>query len=257
MAPVLERLELDRPDLVTTADLAAILDQVQVATPARIVAARLRKSGWLLATGQRGVWEFAPAEAAGPYSRHDPVMPLRSFLVAHPGQRVALTFQAGAWAHGLADRLPARLEVAVPDGAVSRRLPDSLSASVFEPVLPTTEVREVPVLPVESILVHMAVRPTDVRSWASAVEWLADLAAASVWDGLEAELGGRPRAVAVRAGYLLQGLRPDLADRIQASFPARSRVWFGRRGPMLRHDSGWQVADTLLPLDPRTMGAVV
>jgi hypothetical protein len=256
MAPVLERLELDRPEVVTTASLAALLDEAHLATPTRVVASRLRESGWLLATSQRGVWEFVPAEVAGPYSRHDPVMPLKAFLVAHPSDSAALTFQAAAWAHGLADRVPARLEVAVPSGLVSRRLPNALAPSVFVPALPTVGLRGVPTLRVESILAHMAAKPNHVRSWTSAAEWLPDVAAAATWDNLFPELQSRPQSVAARAGHLLQGWRPDLADQIESSFPVSSRTWFGPRGKMLRHDARWQVADTLLPFDPRQMGAV-
>ncbi|MDR1449439.1 MAG: hypothetical protein LBI84_04440, partial [Propionibacteriaceae bacterium] len=171
MAPVLERLELERPEVVTTAVLSEILLEAGLATPARVVAARLRESGWFLATGQRGAWEFVPAEAAGPYSRHDPVMPLKAFLAAHPKVSVALTFQAGVWAHGLADRVPGCLEVAVPDGSVSRRLPVSLAPFAFAAELAAVKLRGVPVLTVESIFTHMAARPDAVRSWASAFEW--------------------------------------------------------------------------------------
>jgi hypothetical protein len=201
------------------------------------------------------VWEFVPAEAAGPYSRHDPVMPLKSYLAAHPADRIALTLQAGAWAHGLANRVPSNPEVAVAAGTVLRRLPATLAPSVFNPALPTTEARGVPVLAAESILVHMAVRPTDVRSWASAVEWLPDLAAQAAWDCLSVELVARPRSVAVRTGYLLQGLRPDLAAQIAQTAPVTSRVWFGPRGKMFRYDTSWLVADTLLPSDPRRWDA--
>jgi len=96
MARVLERLELDRPEIVTTADLDAILADLGITTPTRVAAARLRAAGWLLATGQRGAWEFAPAELAGPYSRHDPVTPLKSFMAGHTNVACALTFQSAA-----------------------------------------------------------------------------------------------------------------------------------------------------------------
>jgi predicted transcriptional regulator of viral defense system len=253
MARVLERLELDRAQLVTTATLAAMLVEAGIKTPARVVAARLREHGWLLPTDQRGVWEFAAADLAGPYSQGDPLVSVKSFRARRPETSCALTFQTAAWAHGLADRVPARLEVAVPAGAVARHLPRSLDGSVFVPVLPTTTVREVPVLAAESVLVHMAAKPSAVRSWASASEWLPDLAAELDGDLLVAELSERPPTVIARAGYLLQGLRPDLALRLrQAPLPA-GKTWFGPRGKLLRHDARWQIADTLLPFDPRDL----
>jgi predicted transcriptional regulator of viral defense system len=253
MAPVLERMELDRPQLVTTAALATMLVDAGIKTPARVVAARLRGRGWLLPTGQRGVWEFAPAELAGPYSQGDPLVAVKSFLAGHREASCALAFQAAAWAHGLADRVPVRLEVAVPTGAVSRRLPGSLAGSVFVPALPTATIREVPVLASESALAHMAAKPADVRSWASAREWLPDLAAESDGGRLIAELSGRPPTVTARAGYLLQGLRPDLALRLRKAPLPAGKTWFGPRGKLRRHDARWQIADTLLPFDPRAL----
>jgi predicted transcriptional regulator of viral defense system len=253
MAPVLERLELDQPTFVTSGDLARILEEEGVRTSVRVVAARLRARGWLLSTDRRGVWEFAPAAVAGPFSRHDPQAPLQAFLLQHPDARCGLTFQAAAWAHGIADRVPARLEVAASDSAVARQLPRSLSTSVFAPRLGTVTLRAVPVLAAESVLVHMAARPSAVRSWESATEWLAGLAAECSWPALSAELRGRPATVTARTGYLLEGMRPDLAASLRQLSPPKDKTWFGPRRPLLRHDSTWLIADTLLPFDPRTL----
>jgi hypothetical protein len=67
------------------------------------------------------------------------------------------------------------------------------------------------------------------------------------------KLDARPATVSGRAGYLLQGLRPDIAARIAGP---KTKTWFGRRRKIVRHDNRWQVADTLLPFDPRTLGRV-
>jgi hypothetical protein len=96
-----------------------------------------------------------------------------------------------------------------------------LAGSVFVPALPAAMIRKVPVLVSESVLVHMAAKPSDVRSWASASEWFPDLTGELDGDRLVAELVGRPPTVAARAGYLPQGLRPDLAFRLrEVSLPA-------------------------------------
>jgi hypothetical protein len=60
LAPVLEQLELYQADLVTTARLDELVRTAGIRTATRTVATRLRERGWLLPTGQRGVWEFAP-----------------------------------------------------------------------------------------------------------------------------------------------------------------------------------------------------
>jgi hypothetical protein len=249
LAPVLAELELAGADLVTTAQLDGLLRAAGIRTETRIVAARLRELGWLLPTGQRGVWEFAPAAVAGPYSRGGHTRLFRSVL-ARTEVACGLTFQAAAWAHGLADRAPARVEVAAATPQDARRLPGELDVSVFAPHLGYVTAKGVPALPPASILVHMATSPSRVRSWVSAIEWLPDVAAEATPGDALAELRGRPATVTARLGYLLQGLRPDIIEQITGP---STKTWFGPRRTVIRHDSRWQVADTLLPFDPRTL----
>jgi hypothetical protein len=257
MAILLEELELEQPTLVTSDHLQRLVDHHAIRTPTKVIAARLREKGWLLPTGRRGVWEFAPAAVAGPYSRNDPVTPLRAFLLARPEAKCALTFQAAAWAHGLADRAPLRMEVAATTAALAKQLPSSVAGSVFDPRLDPDELRGVPVLAPESVVVQMATKPAAVRSWASALAWLPELAHVLTWEMLEQELDGRPSSVLSRTGYLLQGLRPDLAQEIRDvglwAKKTVSKTWFGPRRTLLRHDAVWQIADTILPFDPRAL----
>jgi len=253
MGGILEELELEQPTLVTSEYLTRLVRQHGLQTPTKVVAARLRERGWLLPTGRRGVWEFAPAAVAGALSRNDPVTPLRAFLAARPRARCALTFQAAAWAHGAADRVPAHLEVAAASSELVRQLPTSLSGVLFDPQLDYQILRAVPVLAVESIVVHMGTRPAAVRSWSSALEWLPELASMLALDPLRRELAGRPATVLARTGYLIQGLRPDLADAFREGANLTGKTWFGPRGKLRRHDAVWQIADTLLPFDPREL----
>lgn len=252
LAPVLEQLELEQADLVTMSRLDELVRSAGVRTQTRTVAARLRERGWLLPTGQRGVWEFAPAAVAGAHSRGGPTTLLRAAL-ARADIPCGLTFQAAAWALGLADRAPARVEVAAADDRAAARLPDGLDVSVFAPRLPYDKAKGVPVLRPASVLTHMAATPSRVRSWASALEWLPEVAAEATADDVLRELDGRPATVSARLGYLLHGLRPDIASRIDG--PA-TKTWFGPRGQLVRHDTRWQVADTLLPFDPRRLEPV-
>lgn len=256
MAKVLERLELDRPEIVTSADLAGILDQEGIATPAAVFASRMREKGWLLPTGQRGVWEFVPAAVAGPYSSMDPLLALKAFSAAHPGIEAALTFHAAAWALGLSDRASATIDVAIPERLPGLALPAGLRAHVFRPALSTRESRGVAVLAPESIAVHMAASPGRVGSWQSAAEWLPDVAYEIDAKALLEELSCRRASVRARAGYLLQGMRPDVADAIMEAGAPSAKVRFGPRTGSLRNDERWKVADTLLPFDPREMEKV-
>ena len=194
------------------------------------------------------MWEFAPAAVAGASSRGGHTRLLRSVLV-RSDIACGLTFQAAAWAPNLADRAPSHIEVAAASARDARRLPQALDVSVFAPKLKYLVAKGVPVLPPTSVLVHMAATPGGVRSWSSALDWFPDVAAEVAVEDVLAELNGRPTTVSARLGYLLQGLRPDIAD--QLTVPS-TRTWFGPRRKVVRHDSHWQIADTLLPFDPRT-----
>lgn len=249
MAGILQALELERPMLVTTEDLKRIIEVENIHTPARIVAARLREAGWLLQTGQRGVWEFAPAAMAGAYSSCDPLLGLRSYLARHPNTTCGITFQTAAWVYGYSSRVPAKPEIAAQDVSISRALPESLSASVFVPRLEYEKIKGVPVLAKESIIVHMCEKPMAIRSWESAVEWLVELAADIEPEKLMAELSFRRQSTKTRTGYLLKGIRPDVAAIIYAEYKPKSKTWFGPRQKLLRHDNKWLVADTILPFD--------
>lgn len=253
LSGVLEELELERPQLVTMPQLASLCERSGIRTSAKVVASRLREKGWLLATPQRGVWEFAPAELAGPYSSADPLLPLKAHIAAHPSNKFALASQTAAWALGLADRVPAVLDAAFERMPAS--VPAGVHASTYAPNIPTVTAKGVSTLAPESIVVHMAQRPSAVRSWQGVAEWLPDVAyelnAAKVLD----ELKDRPRSVAARTGYLLQGMRPDVSEAIMEASPPRSKVRFGT-GPAIRNDERWQVSDALLPFDPREMEKV-
>ena len=253
LSGVLEELELERPQLVTASQLAALCEKTGVRTPAKIVASRLREKGWLLATPQRGVWEFAPAELAGAYSSADPLLPLKAYAATHPEKRFFLASQTAAWALGLADRVPAILDAAFEQ--VPASVPEGVNASTYRPSIPTTVAKDVSTLVPESIVVHMTTRPSAMRSWQGVAEWLPDVAyeldAATVLE----ELAGRPRSVAARTGYLLQGMRPDIASAIMKASSPRSKARFGT-GSTIRNDERWQVSDSALPFDPREMEKV-
>jgi predicted transcriptional regulator of viral defense system len=256
LGSLVEELEMSQPQVITMETLSALAIKHHLATQPKLLAARLRERGWLLPTGTRGVWEFAPGAHAGPYGHADPTTPLRAALAGHPGLDAALALGSAAWAHGFADRVPPRLEVAVPAGRhVPAGLHRATRATPFTAALGYVKLKGVPTHRAESILVHLVLRPIGVRSWTSVREWLPDLAAALDVDAVLNELHGRPAAVAVRAGYLTNALRPDLAEYLYPQ--AGLKVWFGPRGPLVRHNARWQIADTILPFDPTQLPNVV
>jgi hypothetical protein len=50
----------------TVEELASLAEEAGLRTPAKVAAARLRATGWLLPTCERGIYEFAPGAHAGP-----------------------------------------------------------------------------------------------------------------------------------------------------------------------------------------------
>ena len=252
LSGILESLELERPEFVTTSDMERLLSDTDISIPARVVASRLRERGWLLETSQRGVWEFVPAEVAGAFSTSDPLMALKAFMLANPLVECALTFQSAAWALGFANRVPRHIEVAFAEQP-KVKVPEDIALSTYRPALSTKQVKGVPTLPPEAIIIHMVQRPSAVRSWHSATEWLSDVAYELIVDDLLFELEGRTPSVWARTGYLLQGMRPDVAEAIESIYSPKTKARFGSVGKALRNDEHWKVSDRLLPFDPRTL----
>ena len=254
LGPILTELELDAPQVVTLAELAALATRAGVGTEPRVVADRLRKLGWLLPTETAGVWEFAPAAHAGPIGHGDQFLELRASLANRPSLDAAVCLTSALLAHGLTDRAPDRLEVAVKKGAsIPEGLRRATRVVVFDSNLAPERSRGVPVHLPATILVHVAARPADVRSWGTIADALPDLVDVVTPADIDAELAGQPRSVRVRLAYLSQGVAPDLADHLlPADEGGRSapKVWFGPRGSLKRHSARFSVADTLLPFDP-------
>jgi hypothetical protein len=228
-----------------------------VRTAAKLVAQRLRNTGWLLPTARRGVWEFAPGSHAGPIGHGDPTMPLRVALRGDPTLPAVLALATAAWAHGFADRVPTRIDVALPSGvAPPADLKRATHLTRFTSNLDPVVVKGgIPAHRPETILAQLATTPGAARSWASVLQWLPELCAGLMSNTLMQELAHRGVATRARTGYLLSGLRPDLAGLL-ADEPSRhnnSVVRFGpRTTPPVRYNARWRVVDSLLPSDPTT-----
>jgi predicted transcriptional regulator of viral defense system len=257
LGPILGELELDAPQVVTLAELAALVTRTGVGTEPRVVADRLRKLGWLLPTQTAGVWEFAPAAHAGPIGHGDPYLELRAALANHPLLDAAVCLTSALLAHGLTDRAPDRLEVAVKTRAsIPEGLRRATRVVVFDSNLAPERTSGVPVQRPGTVLVHVAARPADVRGWGAIADALPELVEMAAPADIDAELAGQPRSVRVRLAYLTQGVAPDLADRLVAPHErgrAAPKVWFGPRGSLKRHDARFSVADTVLPFDPASL----
>lgn len=255
-AQIVERLELEQAFLVTLTDLHRLMSDLDMRSEPKLVAKRLRDHGWLLSTTFAGVWEFAPGAQAGPYSRGHPLREVLAALRAHPDLELAGCLSTALWAHGLADRVPDRPEVAVAPGTL---VPVGLARACrvvrFKAQLPPVALRDAPVHALATVLVHLAAHPSDVRSWGGVLDLLPELVAAvaqSAQDGghhaLEQELHQRPASVRSRLAYLLHGVAPRWATALVPS--KHGKVWFGPRGPLKRHHAALDIADTILPMSP-------
>ena len=257
LGPILTELELDAPQVVTLAELAALATRTGIGTEPRVVADRMRKLGWLLPTETAGVWEFAPAAHAGPIGHGDQFLELRAALAGRPSLDAAVCLVSALLAQGLTDRAPDRLEVAVKTGAsIPVGLRRAARVVVFDANLAPERSRGVPVHLPATILVHIAARPGEVRGWSAIADALPELVEVVTPADIDTELAGRPRSVRVRLAYLTQGVAPDLADRlVPQSDGGRTapKVWFGPRGSLKHHSARFSVADTLLPFDPASL----
>lgn len=256
LAPIVEELELEQAFLVTTDDLDRIILNKGLRTETALAAQRLRQRGWLLKTAWPGIWEFAPGAHAGPIGRGHPFREVLAARLAEPNLDVTVCLISALWAHGLLDRTSDRPEVAIPkDTRPPRGLTRTCRVVRFEHRLPTVELRDAPVHQLTTILVHLAARPSDVRSWGAILEVLPELVhsilieeGSTTFGLLSQELEGRPASVKTRLAYLVHGVAPNLAATVKA--PGHGKVWFGPRGPLRRHHAGFDVADTVLPISP-------
>lgn len=252
LARLVAELELRQPTLVTVEELADLAAEARLATSPKVLAGRLRAAGWLLATAQRGVYEFAPGAHAGPYGHGDPFIDLRAALVAGSGPAV-LALQSALWLHGLSERAPNRHEVAVSAGAVPREaIRHSMRVVRFSHRLEPAEIARLPVHRPATVLTHLATKPGEVRGWTTFAEAMPELVARSSLAELEAELIRRPSTVRSRMAYLLSGVAPGIADQLQPTRP-ETVTWFGSQRVSRRFDKRFNVADSLLPFDPRTL----
>lgn len=249
LAPIVAEFELEQAFLITMDDLARISRAAGIGSEPKLIAKRLRDLGWLLPTHTTGVWEFAPGAHAGPIGQRHPFREVKAALAAQPELDVAVCLTSALWAHQLLERAPELPEVAIPVGSSSPRgLARSSRVVRFDRQLPTVMLRGTPVHQPATILAHLATRPADVASWGAILDVLPDLVATTDEADLREELRYRPAAVKTRLAYLIHGVTPDLAHDLAET--GHGKVWFGPRGPLRRHHSGFDVADTILPISP-------
>jgi len=255
LSAIISNLELEGAVYVTMEMLGKLAKENDIATEVPLVAMRLREAGWLLPTTQKGVWEFAPAAVAGPYSNNDPLGALKAFRVKNPNKECYLCLQCAAWALGLANRLPTSIEIAMPE-LVPKQQAKELSLYKYSTTLESITIKGVESLAPEAIIVHIASNPKIIRSWDSAMEWIPDVVYETDSDRILEELSTKTNSVKARTGYLLEGMYPNAADAIYESFTPVSKIRFGQREVSIRNNEKWKIADTVLPFNPKNLEVV-
>ena len=256
LSNILEELELESQTYVTIEHISELAEKYGLLTDPYVMVTRLKQSGWLLPTSQKGVWEFASASMAGPYSKNEPLKDIKVFQKSNPDIECYVCLQTAAWTLGLADRIPVKKELAFPD-VPRRHIPDSIAAFKYHSVLEPVKEKGVLCLPPESIIVHIASKPSVIRSWEGAMEWIPDVVYEMTIDNLYLELSDKNDSIKRRTGYLLQGMYPDAAEYIYNSIPKpAAKIRFGKRIPALRNDVKWMISDTALPYSPLRMEKV-
>jgi predicted transcriptional regulator of viral defense system len=249
LAPVVETLELDAPQVVTTTELRALITEAKIRTDPYVTIHRLAEHGWLLPTGVRGVWEFAPAAHGGPIGHADPFLVLRAQLAATPGLDVRLALESALWQHGIADRVPGRHVVAVPSkNDAPTALRRAYTLSWFRSRLPAARIGGLPIAAAETTLVQLAHAPSAVTNWGLILNCLADLVAVVDHDQVRDEAVARSNATLARLAYLTAPFSEALATSLAVE--DQGTVWFGPRTQVRRTDARWNIADTILPRAP-------
>lgn len=249
-APVVEALELDGAVVVTTEQLRGLLHDADVATEATVAIARLAAHGWLLPSGVRGAWEFAPGSHAGPFSHGDPFLTLQAQLAVTPDVDARVGLASALWLAGLVDRAPDRHVVTVGKGVrVPAALKRTYDTATFNAATGPDRVRGVAVCSPATVLVHLAESPTAVANWGLVLDGLGGLVDAADRDTVCAEMVGRTNATLTRLAYLVFPFDPDFVET-SIDVADHGVVWFGPRAKLRRTDPRWNIADTILPASP-------
>ncbi len=246
LAPLLELLELEQPQVVTAVQVADLSRQAGIEWPADLVVRRLRERGWLLPLATKGVWEFAPAARAGAFGLGDPLVELRAVLARDSDAPYAVAAESAAYVLGMASRHPEPECIGAPPGV---RPPKSLATFRivrWEPQVPMAAREGLPVWSPATLIAFMASRPSGYHDWSNVGEWLQQAASAIDPDDVARELGGRSAAAWARAAYLLD--RGGVTDRAEVLMRRVLRAegphYLGDRSVQGRYSSTYDVIDS-------------
>lgn len=249
VSEVVEQLELDGDLLVTVDRLASVMAQLGLRGDPRRMAYELQRDGWLGTLRTRHAWEFLPGARGGAYGSGDRFIEFRAQRAIRPGWPGALAMESAASVLGLAQRIPEREVVALPDDAV---FPKAMSGQwrhvrVGIPEEGITTISGLPVWDREGLIVGIGVRPSGYQDVAGLGQWLSE--SSYEVDAARAIRLLVPMGAAARqrtAYLLLVSGNLAAAKQVIAAYPPSETAWFGPRQRNGRYDPLTKVSDTVL-----------
>lgn len=249
VADIVEQLELDGDTIVTVDRLASVMDEVGATGSPRTLAYELQRDGWLGTLRSRGAWEFLPGARAGSYSSGDRFLEFRAQHALRTGWPGVLAMESSASLLGLAQRIPDREVIALPDDA---GFPKAMNGQwrcvrIDIPAPGITVIDGLPTWNREGLLVGIGVRPSGYKDIAGLAQWLSEVPYGVDIDVLLELLGSEGAAARQRTTYMLQTSGNHAAARqIVDAYPPENTAWFGPRRQGGRYDPVTKVNDTTL-----------
>lgn len=208
----------------------------------------LQRGGWLGKLRTRHSWEFLPGARGGPYGSGDRFIEFRAQQALDTNWPGTLAMESAASVLGLAQRIPERNVIALPNGAP---FPKALGGEwryvrVEMPDEGIATINGLPVWDREGLIVGIGIRPSGYKDAAGLGQWLS----ASSYEvdaekviRLLAPMGAASRQ---RTAYLLQasGNVPG-TQQIVAAYPPTETAWVGPHRQGGCYDPLTKVSDTV------------
>lgn len=249
LADVIEQFELDGDVIVTPSRIAKVLEDFGLKADPRRVAYLLQRDGWLGSLRTRGAWEFLPAARGGPYSSGDRFLELRAQLAVQPKWPGVLAMESAASVLGLAQRLPEREVLALPEGVPLAKALAGEWRTVALRLGPDGQARVagLPSWNLEGLIVGIATRPAAYRDTPGLGQWLTQGTLAPDADRILRLLATAKPGTRQRAAYLLKAAgAAEAAHIVVEHYPATATAWLGPRRAGGRYDPLTKVSDTML-----------
>jgi hypothetical protein len=244
LAPLVQEFELTGQTILTINDIRRARPDLHRAVIRQGITDLVRR-GWLRPVGVRGIYEFIPGAAAGPYPSGDPWLVLRAELLRWPG-KFHIGATSAAWLRGYAQRSPRpHIVVTTPDAAIPRPLRTTYRVLTTRPAPAHDTIDGLPVPTPAELLAEVA-QLAPRLALDGAQGWLRRLLADTSPEEIVVVLRDRNAATRARAGYIAAVCGGDAhAAAIAAiALPSGGPYYTGPRTTDAPFSARWRVYDT-------------